>query len=178
MELDVIAIARPEVGEYNEGFQRYIDRTTGEDDILEALERQVEEVRKAFQAYAPAKETHRYAPEKWSVREVLGHVVDSERVFGYRVLALGRNETQPLPGYDEQVYAAVAPHHGVPLASLLEQFALVRRSHVLMLREFDDLAWAREGIANRNRMTVRAMPWIMLGHVRHHVAVLQDKYAG
>ena len=174
----MIAIARPEAGEYNAGFQRYVDRALDEDDVLDALERQVDEMHKAFEPFSPAKEAYRYAPEKWTVREVLGHVLDSERVFGYRVLALARNETQKLPGFDEEVYAAVAPHRVVPLASLLVQFALVRRSHVLMLRDFDDAAWAREGIANQNRMTVRALPWIMLGHARHHLAVLQDKYAG
>ena len=174
----MIAIARPEVGEYNKGFQGYIDRARDEDDVLAALDRQVDEVRKAFAGFAPAKETYRYSDGKWSVREVLGHVVDTERVFGFRVLALGRGETQGLPGMEENVYAAGAPHHGVPLASLLEQFALVRRSHVLMLREFDDAAWARVGTANGNHIAVRALPWIMLGHVRHHLAVLQDKYAG
>lgn len=178
MELDVIAIARPEAGEYNEGFQRYVDRAIEEDDILDALERQVDDVHKAFEPFTPAKEAYRYAPEKWTVREVLGHVLDSERVFGFRVLALGRNETQKLPGYDQDVYAAVAPHRVVPLPSLLVQFALVRRSHVLMLRDFDEAAWARVGISNNHRLAVRAIPWIMLGHVRHHLAVLQDKYAG
>ena len=174
----MIAIARPEAGEYNAGFQRYVDRALDEDDVLDALERQVDEVHKAFEPFSPAKEAYRYAPEKWTVREVLGHVLDSERVFGYRVLALARNETQKLPGFDEEVYAAVAPHHSVPLASLVEQFALVRRSHALMLREFDDAAWAREGIANQHRITVRALPFIMVGHTRHHLAVLAEKYAG
>jgi len=174
----VITIARPETGEYHSAFQRYIDHTSGEDDVVAALERQIDDVRKAFEGFMPAKETYRYADGKWSVREVLGHVVDTERVFGFRVLAIGRGETESLPGMDENTYAAGAPHHAVPLASLLEQFALVRRSHVLMLREFDDAAWARDGKANQNRVTVRALPFIMLGHVRHHLAVLQDKYAG
>jgi hypothetical protein len=178
MELAVIAIARPATGEYNAGFQRYIDRAVVEDDLLGAFERQVDDVNKAFRPFLSARETYRYADGKWSVREVLGHVLDTERVFGFRVLALGRGEPQGLPGMDENVYAAGAPHHAVPLASLLEQFALVRRSHVLMVREFDDAAWAREGIANGNRITVRAVPWIMLGHVRHHLAVLAEKYAG
>ena len=178
MELDVITIARPETGDYNKGFQGYVERALGEDDILDALERQVDDVHKAFEAFAPAKESYRYAPEKWTVREVLGHVIDTERVFGYRVLALGRGETQKLPGFDENLYASVAPHQASTLASLLVQFGLVRRSHVLMLRDFDDAAWARVGISNNNHLAVRAMPWIMLGHVRHHLAALQDKYAG
>jgi hypothetical protein len=178
VELDVIAIARPETGEYNAGFQRYVDRAIDEDDILDALERQVDDVHKAFEAFAPARESYRYAPEKWTVRQVLGHVIDTERMFGYRALALGRGETQNLPGFDEDVYAAAAPHQASTLASLLVQFGLVRRSQLLMLREFDDAAWAREGKANGNRITVRALPFIMLGHVRHHLAVLQDKYAG
>ena len=174
----MIAIARPEPGTYHSAFQRYIDHAAVDDDVVAGLERQIDDVRKAFERFVPAKETYRYADGKWSVREVLGHVLDTERVFGFRTLAIGRGETESLPGMDENVYAAGAPHHAVPLASLLEQFALVRRSHVLMLREFDDAAWAREGKANQNRIAVRALPWIMLGHVRHHLAVLQDKYAG
>jgi hypothetical protein len=178
VELDVIAIARPETGEYNKGFQHYVELAIVDDDVLGALEHQIFQVTKAFAAFSPAKETYRYADGKWSVREVLGHVLDTERIFGFRTLALARGETEGLPGMDENVYAAAAPHHGVPLASLIEQFALVRRSHVLMLREFDDAAWARSGKANGNPIAVRALPWIMLGHVRHHLAVIQDKYAG
>jgi len=174
----VITIARPEAGTYHSAFQRYIDHAAVDDDVVAALERQIDDVRKAFEGFVPARETYRYADGKWSVREVLGHVLDTERVFGFRTLAIARGETESLPGMDENVYAAGAPHHAVPLASLLEQFALVRRSHVLMLREFDDAAWAREGKANQNRIAVRALPWIMLGHVRHHLAVLKDKYAG
>ena len=174
----MIAIARPSTGEYHSAFQRYIDLAAVDEDVVAALERQIDDVRKAFDGFMPAREAYRYADGKWSVREVLGHVLDTERVFGFRTLAIARGETESLPGMDENVYAAGAPHHAVPLASLLEQFALVRRSHVLMLREFDDAAWARVGTANGNHIAVRALPWIMLGHVRHHLAVLKDKYAG
>jgi hypothetical protein len=175
VEFEVIAIARPEAGEYNPAFQRYVDRVQ-ETDVLDAFARQVDEVSALLTATPPTQETYRHAEGKWSVRMVVGHIVDTERIFGYRLLALARGEKQSLPGYEENDYAAVAAHDAVELKTLLEEFALVRRSHVLMIKDFDDAAWGREGITNGKRMTVRAMPYIMVGHVRHHLAVLTDKY--
>ena len=168
----MIAIARPEAGEYNPMFQRYVDRVT-EADVMTALEAQVDELADALRG---ADEHLRYAPGKWSVREVVGHIVDAERVFGYRFLCLARGEKQSLPGYDENEYAAVAGHDAIPLHDLVGQFELVRTSHVRMARNLDDAGWGREGIANGARTTVRAMPFIMVGHVRHHLAVLAEKY--
>jgi hypothetical protein len=172
VEFVVIAIARPEVGEYNPMFQRYVDRVQ-DADVLQAFEAQVDDVAKAFRG---APEQHRYAPGKWSVREVAGHILDTERVFGYRLLCLARAEKQNLPGFEENDYAAVSGHDNIPLADLVEQFVLARRSHVRMARNFDEAAWAREGLSNGKRMTVRAQSYIMIGHVRHHLAVLAEKY--
>lgn len=169
----MIAIARPEAGEYHPMFQRYVDRVQ-DADVLAALETQVDDVAKAFRGATD--EHHRYAPGKWSVRQVAGHVLDTERMFGYRLLCLARGEKQSLPGFDEDDYAATAGHDGISLSDLVEQFALVRRSHARMARNFDEAAWAREGLANGNRTTVRAVPYLMIGHVRHHLAVLAEKY--
>ena len=169
----MIAIARPEVGEYNPMFQRYVDRVQ-DPDILQAFEAQVDDVAKAFRGATD--EHHRYAPGKWSVRQMAGHVLDTERMFGYRLLCFARGEKQSLPAFEEDDYAATAGHDNVPLSDLVEQFALVRRSHARMARNFDEAAWAREGIANGKRMTVRAATYVMIGHVRHHLAVLAEKY--
>lgn len=175
MESIVIAIARPETGDYNPSFQRYVDRVT-ESDVLDAFARQIDDVTKLLSTVSPPKERFRYAEDKWSVRQVAGHVVDTERMFGYRLLALARGEQQSLPGFDEDEYAAAAGHDAVPLSDLIEQFSLVRRSHVAMVKNFDEAAWDRAGTANQSRMTVRAVPYLMVGHVRHHLAVLADKY--
>jgi hypothetical protein len=172
MEPKVIAIARPEPGEYNPMFQRYVDRVP-DADVLVALEAQVDDVTRALRG---ANERHRYAPGKWSVREVVGHVVDTERMFGYRLLCLARGDKQNLPSFDEDEYAAASGHDNIPLSDLVGQFELVRTSHVRLARNLDDAAWAREGTANGKRMTVRAMPFVMVGHVRHHLAVLAEKY--
>ena len=168
-------LTQPVAGEFNPMFQRYIDRVT-EDDVLGALASQVADVRAALSGVPADRETYRYEPGKWSVRQVLGHVNDSERVFGYRLLCVGRGDTQSLPGFDEETYAPAAGHDRVPLADLLEEFELIRRANVLLARGFDETAWARVGTANNNKVVTRALPYIMVGHARHHLAVLASKY--
>ena len=168
-------LARPVSGDYHPAFQRYVDRVT-DDDVLAAFASQVADVRAALGGLPAERETYRYADGKWSVRQVLGHVVDTERMFGYRMLCIGRGETQGLPGFEEDTYAAAAGHDRVRVADLLEEFDLVRRANVLLGRGFDELAWTRIGTANGNPVVTRACPYIMIGHVRHHLAVLASKY--
>ena len=168
-------LARPIAGDFHPAYQRYVDRVT-EGDVLAAFEAQIAELRGVFGRVEPGRETYRYAPGKWSVREVLGHVLDSERVFGYRLLAIARGEAQSLPGFEEDAYAAAAPHGRIPLAALVDEFELVRRGHVALARALDEAAWARRGTANANPIALRALPHIMIGHPRHHVAVLAEKY--
>jgi hypothetical protein len=170
-----VILAHPVTGDFHPAFQRYVDRVT-EGDVMAALAAQVADVRAALGAVPAERESYRYQDGKWSVRQVLGHVVDTERMFGYRMLCIGRGDTQNLPGFDEDPYAAAAGHDRVRLADLLEEFDLVRRANVLLARGFDDLAWARVGTANGNRIVTRACPYIMVGHVRHHLAVLASKY--
>jgi len=171
----VITIERPAPGDYHPAFERYVARVT-ETDVLATFAQQVDDVRAALSAIPAAREDFRYAPDKWTVRQMLGHVADAERMFGYRVLAIARGETASLPGFEEDAYAATSTREASPLAALNEEFATMRRSHVLMLNGFDAAAWARVGTANGNRITVRAFPYLMIGHVRHHLAVLKDKY--
>lgn len=168
-------LAHPVPGDYHPGFQGYVDRVP-DADVLAAFAAQVAEVRAAFGAVPAERETYRYEPGKWSVRQLLGHVVDGEHMFGYRMLAIGRGEQQNLPAFEENEYAARAGHDRVPLADLLEEFELIRRANVLLARGFDEAAWARVGTANQNRVVARAFPFIMVGHVRHHLAVLAAKY--
>jgi len=170
-----VILAHPVPGEFHPAFQRYVDRVT-DSDVLAALAAQVADVRGALGAVPAEREIDRYEDGKWSVRQVLGHVVDTERMFGYRMMCVGRGETQSLPGFDEDTYAAAAGHDRIRLADLLEEFELVRRANVLLARGFDDLAWARVGTANGNTVVARAFPYLMVGHVRHHLAVLASKY--
>jgi hypothetical protein len=171
----MMTIERPAPGDYNPAFERYVSRVT-ESDILTAFAQQVEDVRATLAPIPGDREKERYAPGKWSVRQVAGHLIDTERMMGNRILSVARGDAARLPGFDEEPWAENAGHDATPLPSLLEEFTLVRRGHVLLLAGFTKEAWEREGIANENRITVRALPYIMIGHVRHHLAVLKDKY--
>lgn len=167
--------ARPEATEYAPFYESYVSRVS-EEEILAVLAGQVVEIRRLAAAVPAEREGHRYAPGKWSVREVLGHVTDCERLFGCRALCIGRGDRQPLPGFDEQAYMVHAGFDGVPLADLAEDFAAAREANLRMLRRFDAGAWRRVGTANGVPVSTRALAWIMAGHVRHHLAVLEERY--
>jgi len=166
---------RPHPDEYDVAFERYVSRVP-ETDILAALERQPVELSAALAAVPAEREEYRYAPGKWTIRDVVGHMVDAERVMGYRALAISRGEKAVLPAFEEKDYAATAGYAHRPLASIVDEFACLRESHVLMLRHLDDEAWGRVGIANSLPITPRALAYVLVGHVRHHAAVLKDKY--
>lgn len=171
----MITIERPVSGDYNPAFERYVARVP-EADVLAAFAQQAGDVKAALAAIPAAREKDRYAPDKWSVRQLVGHVIDAERIMGYRLLSVARGDAAALPGFDEEAYSQVAGHDATPLPSLLEEFLALRQSQLLMLSGFTPAAWGREGVANHSRITARALPYIMVGHVRHHLAVLKEKY--
>jgi hypothetical protein len=166
---------RPREGEYAPFYARYV-ALVPETDILEVLERQVEDIRRLAASVPAERETHRYAEAKWSVREVLGHIIDGERVFGYRAFCFSRGEPAALPSFDEKLYVAAARSDATPLRELTEELALVRRSNLLVLRGLEPREWARVGTASGHPVTVRALAWVMAGHPRHHVNVLRERY--
>ena len=166
---------RPQPTEYAPFFEPYVSRVP-EEEILPVLAAQVAETRRLAAGVSADREGHRYAPGKWSVREVLGHLTDGERLFGYRALCIGRGDENPLPGFDEQAYMVHAGFDALPLADLAEDFAAARESNLRMLIRFDRDAWRRIGTANGVAVSTRALAWIMAGHVRHHLAVLKDRY--
>jgi hypothetical protein len=170
-----MSVAAPVSGEYNPAFARYVARVE-DADIVEALDRQTNEVRSIFAPLSDERADYRYEPGKWSVREMLGHLVDTERVMGYRAMALARGEAQVLPGFDENDYAAAAPYGRRPLRETLQQFAHLRESHVLMFRQLSPEDWLRRGTVAGHPASVRAFAWIIVGHVRHHLAVLAQRY--
>jgi len=169
------AAARPASTEYAPHFSRYVDRVP-EEDILATLERQSVETAKLLASIDENKAAHRYAEGKWSVKEVIGHLTDAERVFAYRAMCIARGEGQPLPGFDENLYVENASFDAWSFAELAEQYALMRRSSILLLRNLPEHAWARQGTASNNPITVRALAWVMVGHERHHVAILRERY--
>ena len=121
-------------------------------------------------------ERYRYAPGKWSVRELVGHLIDTERIMAYRAVCVARGETASLPGFDENAYVANATFDDYPLPELLNEFVHVREGHLGFFRHLHPEAWLRTGLANHNPISVRALAWVMVGHVRHHMAVLQEHY--
>ena len=169
------AVARPQSDEYASHFEKYVSRVP-EDDILSVLERQFAETRELFAAIDETKAAHRYAEGKWSVKEVIGHVVDSERVFGYRAMAIARGEQQPLPGFDEKTYSENASYDSWSMKDVAEQYAYTRQSTILLLRNLSEEAWLRRGTASGFPVSVRALAWVMVGHERHHLSVLRERY--
>jgi hypothetical protein len=167
--------SRPRPDEYDKAFERYVSRVP-ETDIFTALERQPAELTLLLSSVPKDREQFRYAPGKWTIRGVVGHILDAERVFGYRALCIARGEKASLPGFEEDDYAAEAGHDQRPLASLLEEFSILRAGHVLMLEHVGDEAWTRFGSANALPVTPRAIAYILAGHPRHHAAVLREKY--
>jgi len=166
---------RPAESDYAPAFAGYVSLVP-EEDVLSIIEQQSSETQKLISSLDEQRATHRYAEGKWSVKEVIGHVTDAERVFGYRALCIARGETSSLPGFDENAYMKYANFDAWRLGDLAEAYALVRRSNIVLFRNFDDATWDRRGIANNNPITVRALAYVLAGHERHHLKVLRERY--
>ena len=166
---------RPDSTEYAPFYAGYIELVP-EDDVLSAIETQSSETQKVLSSIDEARASYRYAEGKWSVKEMFGHITDGERVFGYRALCISRGEEQPLPGFDEKEYTANANYDAWKIGDLAEQYALVRRANIVMFRNLPPDAWTRRGIASNNPVTVRALAYMMVGHERHHLRVLRERY--
>lgn len=166
---------RPAETDYASSFAGYVSLVP-EDDVLSVIEQQSSETQRLISSLDEQRAMHRYAEGKWSVKEVIGHMTDGERVFGYRAMCIARGETNSLPGFDENEYMKYANFDGWKLGDLAESYALVRRSNIVMFRNLDDEAWNRRGIANNNPVTVRALAYVMAGHERHHLKVLRERY--
>ncbi len=167
--------SRPAATEYAPYYAGYVSRVPGSD-VLAVLARQPEEIGRIGAAVAPDRELFRYAPGKWTIREVAGHMIDAERVFGHRAFCISRGERSPLPTMDEDGYVALSRYAGTPLAELLDEFAAVRASNLVVLRRLPADGWSRTGTASGNPVSVRALAYIMAGHIIHHCGVLQAKY--
>lgn len=166
---------RPRPAEYHEYYGLYVNQVP-DGEILELLGDGVRQTVALLGGLPPAWETYRYAPDKWSVRQVLGHVIDVERVFAYRALSIARADPAPLPGMDQDVWAAGSNAADRPLARQLDDLARARASNVAMFEGFDDAAWERTGTASGYPFSVRTFPWILAGHEIHHRRVLEERY--
>lgn len=168
-------IEKPGESEYAPFYAGYIAGIPAES-VLEILDRQSTQLRDLASSASPEQQAFRYAPGKWSVREVVGHLIDCERVFGYRAFRVGRGDQTPLPGFDENEYVAVSGYHRRDIASLAEEFALVRAANLAVFRNLSEDHWRRIGTANGYPASVRALAFIMAGHVEHHVGILRERY--
>ncbi len=168
-------IGRPALGEYEASFERYIGLIT-ETDVVHVMDRQRRELTDLLAGLSPEQAGYRYEANKWTVREVVGHVIDCERVFGYRAMCFARGERAPLPGFDENEYAAKAGSDAIPLPDLVDEFKGLRASHIAMFRHLPAEAWQRAGTSNSKPLSVRALAYIIPGHVRHHMMILKERY--
>ncbi len=175
MTLAQHSIPRPAAGEYPAYFEAYLAKLP-EGDLLEILEAQWEELGCLLEELDDAAAEHRYAEGKWSVKEVLGHLVDAERIFAYRLLRIARGDATPLAGFDENAYVAAANFGARPLEAILEEYDLVRGHSLSLLRSLDEASLARMGTSNGKPISARALAWLIAGHEHHHMMVLKEKY--
>jgi hypothetical protein len=173
--MSLATAVRPAADEYLDYYGKYI-ALVPEDDAVQALECQRDVMLPFLRGLQEPHGALRYAPGKWSVKQVLGHVTDGERVFAYRALRFGRGDETPLPGFDENRYVAAATFDDQPLAELVAALAAQREASLAMFRGFDASAWTRRGAANGSPVSVRALAFIIAGHGHHHVGILRDRY--
>jgi len=170
-----LSIARPEPGEYAPYYERYISLISGTD-IVSTLEAQRRQMLILLCGREEADGDLRYAPDKWSAKEVLGHVCDTERIFAYRMLRISRADKTPIEGFEQDDYVRNGPFAKIAFAEVIEDYIAVCRATVTLVRNLDEQAWSRRGIANKNEVSVRAIAYLTAGHELHHRRILEEKY--
>jgi len=147
-----------------------------DNDILATLDRQRREMVLLLSGLSEEQGDFRYAPEKWSAKQVLGHVCDTERVFAYRALRISRGDVTPMEGFEQDDYVKNGPFARHVIAEVIEDYIAVRRATISLLRSLEEAAWSRRGVANKNEVTVRALAYTIAGHEAHHRRILEEKY--
>jgi len=168
-------LSRPDPSEYGAYYGRYINLVP-EGPIVTVLRDQIAETLKLLRALPEARGNHRYAPGKWSIKEIVGHVTDGERVFSYRALRIGRGDETPLPGFEQDDYVKNGGFDSRPLGDLLDELETVRRATVQLLAPLDEAAMLRRGTASGFPVSVRALAYITAGHELHHRNILKERY--
>jgi hypothetical protein len=168
-------IPRPAASEYDAYYRSYIDQVP-EGHLMAILEAQLTERAPVLRGLDPALGEHRYAPGKWTLKQVLGHVTDTERIFACRALRMARGEPAPLTGYDQDVYVERGGFEARVLDEMLDEFDHVRRETIRLLRTFSDEMLILDGVADGKRISVRGLGWLMAGHEQHHLRVIRERY--
>jgi uncharacterized damage-inducible protein DinB len=170
-----VSILRPQADEAAPFYHGYIAKVTN-DDLGTQLERQIQQVEQLFENVTDTAALARYDEGKWSIKEVLGHLIDTERIFTYRLLRIARGDVTPLSGFDENAYVPAGRFDERPLPMLLAEFQAVRSSTMALVEGLPEDCWTRRGVANGKPISARALAYVIVGHMTHHLGVLRDRY--
>jgi hypothetical protein len=165
----------PEATEYAPYYGKYV-RLVPEGDILTTMAEQMDSTARELRAIDEERAAHRYASDKWSIKELVGHIIDTERIFAYRALRFARGDQTELPGFEQDDYIRHASFDACSFDELVREFELVRGANLLMLKHLDEAAWQRRGIASNAEVSVRALAFIIAGHELHHLKILRTRY--
>jgi|SRR5665213_803090 len=168
------AISRPDPSEYAPYYETYIGPVANQD-VLQFLKTQSAAL-EPLRSLSETDAMKRYAPDKWSVKESIGHVTDAERIFAYRMLRIARGDQTPLAGFDQQPYVEMANFDRLPIAELVDAFGTARAATLSLAGEIDDDGWRRMGVASGFPVSARALAYIIAGHATHHIGILRDRY--
>ena len=175
MSTTTLSIERPKLGEYNPYYDRYISLIPG-NDIIGTLEKQFPKTVGLLSGRSDEEGNFRYEPGKWSLKEVVGHMNDTERIMAYRALRIARGDQTPLPGFEQDDFVREGPFSELSLSSLVEEFKAVRAATLSLLRTFRPQDWTRRGKASDREITVRALVYIIAGHEVHHRNIVEERY--
>jgi hypothetical protein len=168
-------VAKPQASEYAAYYEKYVSLVP-EGNIVELLEQQLGKSLALLGGLSEEQGNYRYAPDKWSIKELVGHVSDTERIFAYRLLRFARNDQNALAGFEQDDYITNAEFDNCRLSELVKEFEYVRRASLALLRHLPQEAWQRSGVASDNPVSVRALAYILAGHELHHLKVLSERY--
>lgn len=171
----VPAMNRPDITEYAEYYHKYI-QVVPNGDISDILENQLNTAVELFSNISEEKSKYRYAPGKWSIREVLGHIIDAERVFSYRALRFSRGDQKPLQGFDENEYIRNSNYDKTNLLLLIEEFYGIRKSTIALFKSMSNDMWLKKGNASGYDVSVRGLAYIIVGHTEHHLEIIKERY--
>jgi Mg2+ and Co2+ transporter CorA len=166
---------RPEPNEYNEYYAGYVALVT-ETDVIDALENQIDEIKDLIKQIPEEKGSFAYEEGKWSIKQVIGHLIDTERVFSYRALRFSKGDTTVLPGYDQDLFVEKGGFNDTSLHDLRKQLTSLRKANVIFFKNLSEGADLMKGNANGNEVSVRALAYMMVGHVRHHLNIVRERY--
>lgn len=166
----------PTQEEFSPFYAGYIECAIKRGDVFAAMTQQLDEMNTALGKLSDTQARFRNAPEEWSIKEIISHLTDSERVFSYRMVRISRNDKTPLPGFEQNDYVKESGADQLPLEDLLNEFEFLRRANILAVKGMSEEMSKRIGVASNSNISARALVYILVGHVEHHMASLHEKY--